>query len=180
VSTSEIVGVKRQGRARGTRWDWLALALLAIAGCAESFPRDPEGTTERVRRTGELRVGLTENPPWVRHAEGQEAIGVEVELVRRLAASLSARPVFRAGQQDALLSALARFELDLVVGGIGEDTPWQERVGLSEPWLERPEADGGNLVLAVPPGENGWLGIVQRFVWREQPALRALAREASP
>lgn len=159
---------------------WLASVLLGMIGCGgDGLPRDPEGTSERVRRTGELRIGLTEHPPWVQHAAGQEAVGVEVELVRRLAASLAVKPVFRAGQQERLLSALAHFELDLVIGGVAEETPWQDHVGLTEPWHEQADVHGGNLVLAVPPGENGWLGIVQRFLWREQPALRKLVEEAA-
>ena len=55
-----------------------ALALVSLAaGC--QFPRDPEGTLDRVEG-GTLRVGVVEDPPWV-ELGGREPGGVEPEIV---------------------------------------------------------------------------------------------------
>ena len=40
-----------------------AVALGVLAGCA-AVPADVDGTLERVRTDGELRVGVTSNVPW--------------------------------------------------------------------------------------------------------------------
>ena len=45
------------------------------------------------------------------------------------------------------MEALEHFELDLVIGGITEQTPWEKRIGISRPYIET------HLVIAVPPGQ---------------------------
>lgn len=225
---------------------WIVFVLSWLLGaCGEEFPRDPEGTSERVRRSRVMRVGITEHAPWsVRHPDG--ARGPEAELVQRFAHSLEVRVDFRFGQQEALLAALAEFELDLVAGGLREDTRFSEHVGLTRPWFverwgvgvrsdePRTELEGlpvavapeallaavlrnagaqplehsdwstsgdalaaplsllvgrglrvieadlatHHYVLATPPGENGWLGKLERFLAREADALQRLGQGA--
>ena len=224
----------------------MVIVLSGLLGaCGEDFPRDPEETSARVRRSRVMRVGITEHAPWsVRHPDG--ARGPEAELVRRFAQSLDVRVDFRFGQQEALLAALEEFELDLVAGGLREDTRFSEQVGLTRPWfVERwgvgvrpgdaateleglsvavaPEARLGavlrragaqphecsdwstsghahaaplsllaerglrvvevdlathHYVLATPPGENGWLGTLERYLAREADALQRLGQGA--
>jgi polar amino acid transport system substrate-binding protein len=138
------------------------------------------------------------------------------------------------------MGALEQYELDMVVGGLTDDTPWKDRVALSHPYYEEditigsarsgflPQAIDENqiavvcgqieaalvrqrggvavpvddlaesalpiaaprwridqlgrrpshlrlqirrYVLAVPPGENGWLVYLERFVRREKPSI---------
>jgi polar amino acid transport system substrate-binding protein len=54
---------------------------LAAAGC--QFPRDPEGTLDRVEG-GTMRVGVIHNPPWVDLSE-KEPTGVEIDLIEGFA-----------------------------------------------------------------------------------------------
>jgi polar amino acid transport system substrate-binding protein len=218
-----------------------AVALLA-AGCT-SLPRDPKGTVDRVRG-GTLRVGLIEAPPWVVRTGGEPA-GAEVELVRRLAAELDAEPQWIWGGSQPHLEALERFELDLVAGGLTDDTPWAKRVGLTGPYFDErivvgvpagmslgdvkgtpvevragdvaaaylrkkgavlvpvpavghsvnpvaaPEWDLGRLgrtptgielltrkhVLAVPPGENGWIARLDQFLDSRRDQVRGLLQQ---
>ena len=125
------------------RHGWFLLAILAACGC-EDYPRDPEGTLQNIRG-GTLRVGVSEAPPWV-WQEGQEARGVEADLVRELARELDAEIEWVWGNQDDQLAALAEFQLDLVIGGLTQKTPWGKQVGLT-----RPLADV-RTVIALPPG----------------------------
>jgi len=111
-----------------------ALFFLVSSACDDSYPRDPEQTSERVARSGVLRVGITEHPPWTVRSERGDARGPEAEVVRRFAQAIGATAHFRWGQQEALLEALEHFELDLVVGGLREDTLFADKVGLSDPW----------------------------------------------
>src|SRR4051812_2484546 len=103
----------------------LVITLALFVGC--DLPRDPEGTLNRVRG-GTMRVGLVENPPWVIRTEG-EPKGVEVELVRRFAAELGAKPEWHWGAEQKHMRAMEKFELDLVIGGLLDDTPWSDSIG---------------------------------------------------
>jgi polar amino acid transport system substrate-binding protein len=117
-----------------------ALALCALAASCANLPRDPEGTLRRVEG-GRLRVGLVEHPPWVVRTEGEPA-GAEVELVRRFAAELGSRPEWHWGGEQRHMEALERFELDMVVGGVTDRTPWWKYVGLTGPYFEETYAVG--------------------------------------
>jgi polar amino acid transport system substrate-binding protein len=155
------------------------LAVVAVcaaaAGCA-GLPRDPEGTLDRVRG-GRLRVGLIEHPPWVVRTSGEPA-GVEVDLVCRLAAELGATPEWSWGGEQHL-EALERYQLDLVVGGITRDTPWKNRIGLAGPYHEAGSWwKSREYVMAVPPGENGWVRALEEFFDRHRDEVGTLlARE---
>lgn len=123
----------------------LALALPLLAAC--DLPRDPEGTLERIRG-GTLRVGIMHAPPGL-DVRGAAPRGPEVDRISALATRLRAEPSWRIGGESELMTALADFELDLVVGGLGQDNAYAEQVGMS-----RPHA---GTVFATPPGENAWL-----------------------
>jgi polar amino acid transport system substrate-binding protein len=107
-----------------------SIALLA-GGCG--MPRDPEGTLARVRG-GTLRVGVSVRAPWARLENGRPA-GVEPALVGELAQELGATTEWTVGSESELLTALERHELDAVAGGLTEDTPWKNRVGLTARYL---------------------------------------------
>jgi polar amino acid transport system substrate-binding protein len=66
------------------------LILVMLLGAACGLPRDTGSTLADVRG-GVLRVGVTENPPWVSVPDDGSPSGAEVELVERLAVELGAR-----------------------------------------------------------------------------------------
>lgn len=135
---------------------------LAVAGAAcADYPRDPEGTTEEVRG-GVLVVGAAEAPP-VLLRRGEGAAGPEAELVESFADSLGARVAWRWMGPEEALHALSRFEIHMVAAGLTKATPWKAHVGLSRPW--RGSGKEGR-VLAVPPGENGFLVALDRHIGR--------------
>lgn len=129
----------------------LLRSLLAFA-CASSIlfaspacdiPRDPDDTLDRVRG-GVLRVGVIDNEPWTKRAGG-EPTGVEVQLVREFAAELGARAHWMWGGEGEQMEALKRGELDLVIGGLTDETPWGAEVGTTNPYFE------SHIVVGVPP-----------------------------
>lgn len=161
----------------------LAAGVLATAGC--DLPRDPQGTLERVR-SGELRAGVTEAPPWTERGPG-EPEGLEAELVRRFAESLGARVVWTWGPEQQLFEQLERLELDLVIGGLTEKTPWKAKVGLTKPYVvqqkvvERdgePKTTEHRAVMAVPPGENGFLRTLEVFLRSRRDEIAAQLERA--
>ena len=147
------------------------LALLSSCG----IPRDADHTLDRVRG-GELRVGVSEHPPWT-VVRDQQMDGIEPRLVAELARGLGARPRWRRGAESELLDALHRRELDLVVGGLTDDSPWKGRVAFTRPHFTDTLA-GRARVFALSPGENAFLVHVERFLATRQ-RTGALAAETA-
>lgn len=137
-----------------------------LAGCA-SFPADPDGTLDRVQG-GTLRVGVTENAPWVVLAEDGEPAGTEPDLVRAFAERIDADVEWTQGSETRLADALERGELDVVVGGLLDDTPWVESAATTRPYAEFSTADGTERhVMLTPMGENAFLVALETFLDEE-------------
>jgi polar amino acid transport system substrate-binding protein len=129
---------------------------MLVLACG--IPRDSEGTTERVRG-GVLRAGAVIDPPWVVDSGGVPA-GIEPAIVSRLAQRLGARVQWRVGTESELLRALHERELDVVVGGLADDTPWKQQIALTLPYHTDTAPGTQHVehhVLAAAPGENRWL-----------------------
>ena len=145
----------------------LVAVLIFCSGCG--MPHDPDGTYDRVRG-GRLRVGFTENPPWTLADEQQG--GIEVNRVKDFAEELDAEIRWFKGSETQLIEALHRGELDLVVGGFVESSPWADRVGFTQPYITvRDERH----VMAVAPGENRWLLELERFLQAHKGSVRVEA-----
>ena len=113
---------------------FLVLIVCACAAGCNDLPRDPKETS-RHTQGGRLRVGLVEHPPWAIRTDGEPA-GAEVELVRRFAAELGATPEWHWGGEQQHMEALEHYQLDLVIGGMTDETPWSKYVGLTSPYFE--------------------------------------------
>jgi polar amino acid transport system substrate-binding protein len=117
---------------------FISIALLTIIGalvsCSE-LPKDQQDTSRRITETGVIRIGLMENPPWVIRT-GEEPSGAEPILMREFANSLGAKPEWHWGSDEGLFGALELHELDAVVGGISNQTPWTKRIGITRYYFE--------------------------------------------
>jgi polar amino acid transport system substrate-binding protein len=124
------------------------VAAVAVLACATAtgcqFPRDPEGTLDRVR-DGTMRVGVVDNPPWVRLGPG-EPRGVEPALVRRFAALLGAEIEWFEGTETDLVEAMRGYQLDVLIGGLTRSSLWAREVAITSPYLDT------EVQFAVPPG----------------------------
>lgn len=141
----------------------LLLVLALLTGCA-SIPRDPDGTLEQVSSTGELRVGVSHHPPWT-DVTTDPPTGSEVELVTAWAESLGARPTWRVDGEEALVAALERGDVDVVVGGLTDKSAWSSKVGMTRPYVEISGPDGRHAhVMAVPAGENALQSSLERWL----------------
>lgn len=127
-----------------TRLALLALAVVLVSGC--EFPRDPEGTLDRVRG-GVLRVGVSPAEPFVELPPGGEPTGVEVELVTQFAASLDASVEWVEGSESDLMEALGGRQLDIVIAGLTRRSEWQRAAALTRPYLTT------QVVIAAPDGQ---------------------------
>ena len=143
----------------------ILISLLAACG----LPRDPDKTSDRIASTHELRVGVSDSPPWAVSRGGQPS-GLEPELVRGFAEQIGARIAWRRGSESSLVRALEEHELDLVIGGFDKKTRWSAVAGLSQPFAK--DADGKQHVLLAAPGENQLILSLDRFLAKRkgQPA----------
>lgn len=130
-----------------------ALLFLLVVGCG--LPRDPLRTLEQVRG-GELRVGVSEDPPLLVR-RGEEAAGEEAELIRGFASRIGARVRWVWGAEEKHLAMLEHHELHLVAGGLTKSTPWTKKVAVTRPYRDE-------RVLAAPPGENAFLQELERYL----------------
>jgi len=144
----------------------VALLVGALTGCGVSVPADPHGTMDRVQN-GALRAGATENPPWVEFGSGDPS-GSEPELLREFAAGLGADVEWTTGSEAELVKALERGELDVVVGGFVDDTPWMDMGAVTRPYAEQQTKHGPEKhVMIVRMGENRLLTELETFLHEE-------------
>jgi ABC-type amino acid transport substrate-binding protein len=148
----------------------MIVLAVAMAGCGIGIPRDPEGTLDRVRG-GELRAGVSPNGEFVT-VEGNEPDGSEVAAIEEFAASLDADVTWTIGSEEALVRGLEAGEIDLVAGGLTDQTPWIDKAGVTRPYTETTDAQGKTLkvVMLVPLGENAFLSEVETFFTRRADA----------
>jgi polar amino acid transport system substrate-binding protein len=128
----------RHRLARITAFSW----CLVLCGCG--LPVDPNSTLAPVRG-GTIRAGLSHNPPWVRTATA-EASGIEPDLVREFAATIDARVDWVRGSESQLFAALKAGELDVVLGGLTDDSPWASELAATLPYVST------RLVIATAQG----------------------------
>ncbi|BDI22926.1 transporter substrate-binding domain-containing protein [Herbiconiux sp. L3-i23] len=152
---------------RGTITRWAAAALTvaltaALAGC--SIPMDPEGTLASAEG-GTLLVGVTENGDWVR-LDGDEPSGIEPDLLRDFASDHDATIEWVEGSEQELIADLERGDLDILLGGFTDDTPWFDRTGMTRPYAESRDETGAieKHVVLARMGENALLLALDRFL----------------
>lgn len=136
---------------------------FALAAC-EPWPRDPEHTTEMILQSGELRIGVIHDPPWIDVRNG-EPEGRETELLRDFAGRLDATPQWQVFGVHEGFKALENDEVDLLAGGLVQGMPYKQ-VGYTRPYRVT-RTENGRLqkhVLAVRQGENRFLVTLERFL----------------
>ncbi|KJQ53346.1 transporter substrate-binding domain-containing protein [Microbacterium sp. SA39] len=143
-----------------------ALALCGtLAGCGLSIPTDPDGTLDAVTGS-ELRVGTSPDGDLVEVRDGEPS-GSIVELVDEFADSIRAETDWTVASEETLVTMLEAGDLDLIAGGITADTPWVERAGVSRGYPGIEGADGREIVMLVPLGENAFLSTLETFLDEE-------------
>lgn len=112
---------------------FLLLGVFLSFSCS-NLPRDPEETLRQLQ-SRPIRVGLVEHAPWVVRS-GTEPAGVEVDLIRNFASELGTTADWHWGGEQEQLEALQHYQLDIVIGGLTDRTPWSRYVGLTSSYFE--------------------------------------------
>ena len=141
------------------------LVVLLLAGCGITVPTDPYGTLDRVNG-GTLRVGATHNPPWVEVGSDDIPTGEEAALVERFARDHGATVEWSIGSEESLVGDLEHGEIDLLVGGFTDATPWTDRVAMTVPYTSDTDERGQThkQVMLVRMGENRFLLTLESFL----------------
>ena len=132
------------------------LALLLSCASCNDFPRDPDGTLERIRSEGSFKVGL------VAPLSVQGSSPELVAFLAGVASATSARPAVSTGDTEPLLKLLEEGELDLVIGHFDKKSPWATMVEIG-PALRTEQQGKAEIHLApvMPIGENAWIALVE-------------------
>ena len=148
----------------------LLLSACVYFGCA-NLPRDPKETLRQLQ-SRPMRVGLIEHSPWVVRTSGEPA-GVEVALIRNFASELGITVDWHWGGEEQL-EALEHYQLDVVLGGLTDQTPWRTYVGLTSPYYEENKIKH---VIAVPPGENALVKRLDEFLYKKRSDIQNLLQQ---
>ena len=111
----------------------ILLAAVAVSGC--QYPRDPDGTLNRVEG-GVMRVGVVETDPWVLLDGEEPEGGAEVVLARRFAGDLGARIEWVQGSEEELVDAAKEGQVDLILAGLTNKSRWKKDVAFTRPYVE--------------------------------------------
>ncbi len=137
---------------------FLGLFFAALAGC-NAYPRDIEGTLDTIETQRIVRVGLIGN-----YSNAGDRYLTEAFLAR-LAHATGASPRIVTGSAEPLLVQLETNQLDLVIGEIAQDSPWNTDVAVIEPLAVR---SMGERQIGLSPvarnGENRWIMLLERLV----------------
>ena len=136
-----------------------------VVGCTVQVPADPQGTLDRVQGST-LRVGASAEKDIVEPTE-QGAEGSLANLVEKFAIEQQEPVEWQWGSEETLVSELESGELDLVIGGFTDATPWSDRAAVSRGYPEIDHTAERSLVVLVPLGENRMLSTVEAFLDRE-------------
>jgi hypothetical protein len=73
---------------------------------------------------------------------------------------------FEVHGESRLVELMDLGELDLLIGGLTEDSPWIDTMALTRPYANVPAPDGGiqKMVIGVRAGENALLVALERYL----------------
>lgn len=117
-----------------------AFAAVAVAGCGMMSKSPASGSAspviDRILARGELRVGTSgTQPPLSAVAKDGSIIGLDADLAARLAGAMGVRLQMVPMQFDALLPAVQRGEVDMVLSGLTMTPERNLKVAFVGPYL---------------------------------------------
>jgi hypothetical protein len=134
----------------------LPFGLFMLAAC-DRLPRDVSGSTDRIARSGEMRVVVIPGTP-----DAAPALALVTDYARRHKARLARV----SAHGDHALHRLEEGKVDVVIGHFAKASPWQADVALSKP-VGRSEPDDSKqpvLRLARRNGENALILATDRAI----------------
>src|SRR5690625_19187 len=147
----------------------LLAVMIGLAGCSGHFPADPDVTLDK-DSGGTPRVGIPDQPHWTdTDSEGndeQDKGGTEVALETDYAQTINADVEWHTGGEEQLIMMLSGRELDMVIGGLTDESPWSSDAALTTTFAESIGVDDSTSkhVMAVQMGENAFMTSLEEFL----------------
>ena len=123
----------------------VAIFLLVLFG----IPALAQSGLERVRKSGELRIGTDATYPPLESAEGGQFTGFDIDLGNAIARELNVRPVWINSGFDGIFPALQNGTFDAVISSVTITPERSAAMLFSDPYY-----DSGQLI-AVRKGTTG-------------------------
>jgi ABC-type amino acid transport substrate-binding protein len=139
--------------------------LLVLGGCGLPVPSDPDGSLDAIRG-GTLRAGASLESGLLA-ATGGGVSGPLADLVEGFAERNGAAVEWTVGSEESLVTGLEEGRLHVAVGGMTTKSPWAPRAGMTRGYRQIRGADGREIVLLVPLGENRLLSALETYLDQE-------------
>lgn len=143
----------------------VCLLIFFLSSC--NIPRDIHGTFDRVSKEKVLRVGYSNNPPFIQIKEN-DTTGIEYRIVDAFSKEMGYKVEYTEGTEAVLMEKLEKYEIDIIIAGLNNKSPWKSKAGFTQPYAT---VNGKDYSLAVPPGENAFLVFVEQFLNRNKDQI---------
>jgi polar amino acid transport system substrate-binding protein len=104
------------------------------AETAAPAPRAGGDLFAEIKRTGKLRVGVSEIVPWATHDKDGNLVGFEIDVAKKLARDLGVEPEFYPEEFRYLISDLQAGRFDIIISGLFIDPSRALKVDFSAPY----------------------------------------------
>lgn len=97
-------------------------------------PRTTDDMLARIKRSGKLRVGITEIMPWATHDKDGKLIGFSVDVARKLARDMGVEVEFHPDAFKYLIPDLLADKFDIIISGFSIEPQRALQVNFSNPY----------------------------------------------
>lgn len=114
---------------------FLQLIIMVIMVCTSTLGLAAQALTRdlpAIIASGEIRIGMSLQTPWVIRDQQGELIGAEPDMAKRLAADLGVKPILTLYTWPQMIAALNRGEIDVIASGMGVTTQRALKVNFSQ------------------------------------------------
>ena len=111
------------------------IALAVVVACAFAAPALAQSALQRVRSSGQLRIGIDATYPPFGIAEGGEFSGFDVDIGRAIARELGVRPELVNASFDGVFPALQNGGFDVVISAVTITPERSATLLFSDPYI---------------------------------------------
>jgi polar amino acid transport system substrate-binding protein len=107
------------------------------SGAAQTQAAAPRGNLDllaEIRRSGKLRVGVSEIVPWATHDKDGNLVGCEIDVAKKLARDMGVEPEFYPEEFRYLIPDLLAGRFDMIVSGLSINASRALHVDFSAPY----------------------------------------------
>src|SRR5271170_7175492 len=97
-------------------------------------PRTTDDMLARIKKSGKLRVGITEIMPWATHDKDGKLMGFSVDVAKKLARDMGVEVEFHPEAFKYLIPDLLADKFDIIVSGFSIEPQRALLVNFSEPY----------------------------------------------